>query len=1254
MSPTRATKKSPAAPLHPLLKLLNRQERWAAIRAAAAVPAAERSARTLIGAVAGTHAALLADLSTAVREGTPEALSLVIAPTDRQAEDLAHALRSYLPAEDIAMMPAWETLPHERLSPRSDTIGRRLQVLRAITGPAASRPRIVVAPVRAVIQPIVSGVEKLEPVHLVRGEEYPFKDVVRGLNDAAYSRVDLVAKRGEYAVRGGIIDVFPPTAITPVRLEFFGDELDEMRHFSVADQRTLSGGEELTELTLLPCRELLITPEVMSRAARLKSDYPAAASMLEKIAGGIYVEGMESLTPLLVDSMTTLTALLPAGSLVVSVEPERVRARAEDLVATNEEFLAAAWDTAAEADAISPIDLGQLRLSDSGFRTIDSTRAEALAAHLSWWDITELTTDDSLLEDAAEAIESVENLQNGAMADAIEDGIDTYTLTARPATAFNGSVHRMLESLGDLIQQQWTVLALTNGRGSTDRLIALLHSGEEGAASVPAARRASLEEDPAGDLEHGIVEVCEAPASAGFLLEDAKLAVFTEAELLGRRGTYAPRSASGQKFKTRRRRNAVDPLALNPGDYVVHERHGIGRFVEMTSRPVAGAAPVNGVQPMKEYLVIEYAPAKRGGAPDRLFVPSDQLDLISNYVGGENPSLSKMGGSDWAKTKSRARKAVKEIAADLVKLYSARQASRGHAFAPDTPWQRELEESFPYNETPDQLTAIHEVKEDMEKEIPMDRLISGDVGFGKTEVAVRAAFKAVQDGKQVAVLVPTTLLAQQHYETFSERFSGFPVKIRVLSRFQKAKETRQIAEEIASGAVDVVIGTHRILSDSIVFKDLGLVIIDEEQRFGVEHKEKLKQMRTNVDVLAMSATPIPRTLEMSLTGIRETSTLATAPEERHPVLTFVGPRTDSQITAAIRRELMREGQVFFVHNRVADIDNVAAEIGKLVPEARIATAHGRMSESRLEQIIVDFWERRFDVLVCTTIVETGLDISNANTLIVDNAQNYGLSQLHQLRGRVGRGRERAYAYFLYPADKTLGEIAHERLKAVATHNELGAGLQLAMKDLEIRGAGNLLGGEQSGHIAGVGFDLYLRLVGEAVANYRGEKEEREVETKIDLPVNAHIPHTYIDSERLRLQAYRQIAAADTEEKITEAREELVDRYGELPEAVENLLAVATLRMHARTAGIQEMMILGPKLRVVSAQPLPESRQMRLKRVYPGSTHAQPKGMDTWLTLVPRPKTMPVGGKELVDRPMLEWAEKFINSIYAENPQALEE
>ena len=1212
-----------------LSRLLAEQPSYRHILEACDVPAAERPVQTLIGAVAGVQAPLIADLAVAVRRQsrtgkTP--LTLIITPTERQAEDTAHALHSYLPDHHIESFPAWETLPHERLSPRSDTVGKRLNVLRSITHLETPTPQVVIAPVRAVIQPLVAGIENLEPVSLARGEEYSFKDVIKGLTDAAYSRVDLVAKRGEYAVRGGIIDVFAPTAQHPVRLEFFGDELDEIRYFSTADQRTL--GQEAdhpTHVTLLPCRELLITPEVMGRAARLKTDYPAASSMLEKIAGGIYVEGMESLTPLLVDKMQTLVSLLPEESLIISLEPERVRARAEDLVATNEEFLAAAWDASADAGSRAPIDLGQLRVSDSGFRTIAATQQESLDRNLSWWEITEL-------------VDSVDLLNN-----ALGDDIPTMTVAAQAPASFTGSVEQMLHEVGSLVRDGWTVLALTNGRGSTDRLIELFRESISGEDPIPAIRRETLDRGTEGALQPGVVEVCETPASAGFLIPEARLAVLTEGEILGRRGTYAPRGASGKKLKPRKRRNAVDPLALTPGDYVVHERHGIGKFIEMASRPVAGVSSKHGETPLKEYLVIEYAPSKRGGAPDRLFVPSDQLDLISHYVGSETPTLSKMGGSDWAKTKNRARKAVKEIAADLVKLYSARQASRGHAFSEDTPWQRELEESFPYNETPDQLTAIHEVKADMEKEIPMDRLISGDVGFGKTEVAIRAAFKAVQDGKQVAVLVPTTLLAQQHFETFTERFSGFPIKIKVLSRFQKAKETRAIVEDIASGSIDVVIGTHRVLSENVKFKDLGLVVIDEEQRFGVEHKEKLKQMRTNVDVLAMSAT-----------GIRETSTLATAPEERHPVLTFVGPRTDAQITAAIRRELMREGQVFFVHNRVANIDTVAAEIGKLVPEARIATAHGRMSESRLEQIIVDFWERRFDVLVCTTIVETGLDISNANTLIVDNAQNYGLSQLHQLRGRVGRGRERAYAYFLYPTDKSLGEVAHERLKAVATHNELGAGLQLAMKDLEIRGAGNLLGGEQSGHIAGVGFDLYLRLVGEAVANFRGEQENTEVEVKVDLPVNAHIPHDYIDAERLRLQAYRQIASADTDQKIAEAREELHDRYGALPEPVENLLQVAVLRREARGAGIHEITALGPKLRVVSGEPLPESRQMRLKRVYPGSTHTQPKGLDTWLTLVPRPKTLPVGGVDLIDGPMLEWCSKFINSIYAADPKALEE
>src|SRR5690606_36267265 len=540
----------------------------------------------------------------------------------------------------------------------------------------------------------------------------------------------------------------------------------------------------------------------------------------------------------------------------------------------------------------------------------------------------------------------------------------------------------------------------------------------------------------------------------------------------------------------------VDPLQLKAGDFVVHEQHGVGRFVEMAQRTMG----TGGNRATREYLVIEYASSKRGQPGDRLFVPTDQLDQVTKYTGGESPSLSKMGGADWKNTKAKARKHVREIASELIRLYSARMATQGHAYGPDTPWQRELEDAFAYVETPDQLATIDEVKADMEKPVPMDRLVCGDVGYGKTETAVRAAFKAGQDGKQVAVLVPTTLLVQQHYETFSERYTGFPVTVRALSRFQTAKESEETLKGLKDGSVDIVIGTHRLITGSVAFKDLGLVVIDEAQRFGVEHKETLKQLRTNVDVLAMSATPIPRTLEMAVTGIREMSTLATPPEERHPVLTYVGAYEEKQIAAAVRRELLREGQVFYVHNKVETIQRTASRLAELVPEARIGVAHGKMSEHQLDQVIRAFWEKELDVLVCTTIIETGLDISNANTLILERSDMLGLSQLHQLRGRVGRGRERAYAYFLYPPERPLTEAAHDRLATIAAHTDLGAGMQVAMKDLEIRGAGNLLGGEQSGHIAGVGFDLYVRMVGEAVANYRGDGPEEQPEVSIELPV----------------------------------------------------------------------------------------------------------------------------------------------------------
>ncbi|HRN29067.1 MAG TPA: transcription-repair coupling factor, partial [Terrimesophilobacter sp.] len=732
------------------------------------------------------------------------------------------------------------------------------------------------------------------------------------------------------------------------------------------------------------------------------------------------------------------------------------------------------------------------------------------------------------------------------------------------------------------------------------------------------------------ELEAGVAYVVQASVEAGFEVPEAKFALLSESEFFGRAVGYDSRQV---KKLASRRRNVVDPLQLKAGDFVVHQTHGIGRFVELVQREVSTGGR-NPVKNNREYLLLEYAPSKRGYPGDKLYVPTDQLDLLSRYVGGESPALSKMGGSDWSAAKGKARRAVRDIAVELVKLYSARMASKGHAFGPDTPWQRELEEAFPFVETPDQLSTIDEVKADMERPIPMDRLLSGDVGYGKTEVAVRAAFKAIQDGKQVAMLVPTTLLVRQHMETFAERFAGFPVHLRALSRFQTDKEATETIAGLADGTVDMVIGTHRMLGEGIRFKDLGLAIIDEEQRFGVEHKDALKKLKTNVDVLAMSATPIPRTLEMAVTGIREMSTLATPPEDRHPILTFVGPYSDRQVAAAIRRELLREGQAFFVHNRVSSIDRVAQQLAELVPEARIAVAHGQLPEGVLEQVMVDFWERKFDVLVSTTIIETGIDITNANTLIIDRADKYGLSQLHQIRGRVGRGRERAYAYFLYDDLKPLTETAHDRLATIAANNELGGGMQIALKDLEIRGAGNLLGGEQSGHIAGVGFDLYLRMIGEAVDEFRGEVAEGQTELRLELPVDAHIPEEYVESERLRLEAYQKLSAASGPEALDAVLEELTDRYGQPPAQVLNLVAVSRLRRAAQKAGLSDVVSAAGKLRVVGAE-LPDSRQVRLQRMYPGPRYVAASRT----VLVPMPDAAD-------DAALIAWVGSLLEALFA--------
>ncbi|MDT4906866.1 MAG: hypothetical protein QOI69_107 [Pseudonocardiales bacterium] len=1133
-----------------------------------------------------------------------ERVVLAVTSTGREAEDLLAALRCLLPPDTVALYPGWETLPHERLSPRADTVGQRLAVLRRLAHPSADDPAsgplsVVIAPVRSLLQPQVPGLGELEPVQLRAGDTgCELTEIVTRLVAAGYARADLVEKRGDFAVRGGILDVFPPTEEHPLRVEFWGDEIEEVRYFKVVDQRSL---EIATHgLWAPPCRELLLTAEVQSRAGVLLAQHPELGELLEPISRGEAVEGMEALAPVLVDELKLVLHELPAGAHVVLCDPERIRTRAADLVRTSDEFLEASW-AAAAGGGKAPVDLGAASLHH-----LEEVHAEAGELGVPWWGITQLRTDAELAGPSS-------------LASAFES-----------APTYRGDTDAAIEDLRGWARDGWRVALVFDGHGSAQRAVERLS-----AAEVPARLVAATTAEP------GVVDVTTGRLDGGLIAPSLKLAFLTEADLTGQRGSLTKDTSRLPS----RRRNAIDPIQLKSGDYVVHEQHGVGKYVEMVRRTINGGE--------REYLIIEYAPAKRGQPGDRLFVPTDSLDQVTKYVGGESPSINRLGGSDWAKTKGRARKAVKEIAAELIRLYSARMATKGHAFGPDSPWQRELEDAFSYVETPDQLAAIDEVKGDMEKPLPMDRVICGDVGYGKTEVALRAAFKAVQDGKQVAVLVPTTLLAHQHIQTFGDRMAQFPVNIRELSRFSSTADAEATLVGIIDGTVDIVIGTHRLLQQTVRFKDLGLVIVDEEQRFGVEHKEYLKSLRTAVDVLTMSATPIPRTLEMSLTGIREMTTILTPPEERHPILTFVGAYDQRQIAAAIHREMQRDGQVFYIHNRVESINRAAAKLAELVPDARIAVAHGQMGEGALEQIMLGFWEKEYDVLVATTIVESGLDIPNANTLIVDRADMFGLSQLHQLRGRVGRARERGYAYFTYPPEKPLTETAYDRLATIAQHTEMGAGMAVAMKDLEIRGSGNLLGGEQSGHIAGVGFDLYVRLVGEAVADFRspsGEAPPAEyADVKVDLPVDANLPVEYLPGERLRLEAYRSLAAATSDEAVDAVRAELVDRYGTIPPPVENLLAVARFKVLCRRYGVTEVSLQGPSVRFTPLE-LPESVQIRLERLYDNARYKQAVSTVS----VPRPKGVvkpdgscavtTFGGEPLRDIALLNWCGEVLATV----------
>ncbi|HEY8203061.1 MAG TPA: transcription-repair coupling factor, partial [Actinomycetota bacterium] len=1004
----------------------------------------------------------------------------------------------------------------ESMSPTLETMGRRIRVLRDLA--AGRGAAVVVAPVRAFLQRVAEPSLDEDVLTLVPGASVELEHAADRLAAFGYESNYLVERPGEFAVRGGILDVFPPGRRNPVRADFFGDEITSLREFSVSSQRSR---EDVGGVEVLPVRELTPGTATRERAAALLEQLgpgqEEVAGDLERLANGLVFPGMEAYLPMVGGPLSSLASRLPPGprgGAVVVGDPKQVEDRASD-------FLAQAADWAASSSfPRGPAGDGSLfagfEEATAGARRIDlwpyGRGEEGINLDVTGWD-EHVGRPDRL----AEVLGSLR-----AAGSAVVVAPGTYAERARQVLAEAGL-----------------------GLSAQDSVPPLGKGGAQPAVIVDAPVDAGfLLRLPAGPARPG------RPAAGSEDEPEARpvLALVGAGDLFGKR---RPVSSSQREAPARA---ASLLLELAAGDYVVHELYGVGRYEGMITREVGGVS--------RDYLRLSYH------GDDRLYVPTEQLEAVTKYTGGEAPRLNKLGTAEWEKSKSRARRAVKELAGDLVGLYAKRIRSDGHPFGPDTPWQRQLEDAFPHVETPDQTRAIQDVKEDMERPIPMDRLICGDVGFGKTEVAVRAAFKAVQDSKQVAVLVPTTILAQQHTQTFRDRFAGFPVEVAQLSRFLTDREQAEVLERLAAGRVDVVVGTHRLLSHDVKFHDLGLLVVDEEQRFGVRHKEAIKKLRTSVDVLTMSATPIPRTLEMGLTGIRDMSLVDTPPVDRRPVMTYVGPSDDRMVTAAIRRELARDGQVFYVHNRVQTIHAAARRIAGLVPGARIEVAHGQMGEHELERVMLDVWDGKVDVLVTTTIIESGLDIPAMNTLIVERADRLGLAQLYQLRGRVGRAKERAYAYCFYRDEAALSVEAHERLKTLSEYTELGSGFKIALRDLEIRGAGNLLGAEQSGHIAAVGFDLYLKMMAEAVQEAAGTpSEEKHLEIKLELPVDAFVPPTYIARESLRMEAYRQIERVRAPEDAASLREELEDRYGPLPEPVANLLVVAELRAFLAGHGI---------------------------------------------------------------------------------------
>lgn len=1036
---------------------------------------------------------------------------LVLTASAQAAERVRDDLATWLPGRDILIFPQLELAPFDILAHSPEVAAQRLAVLQRLA--AGERP-IVVAPVAALRRALVPPEAFAAACLTCRsGDRVDLDRLLQQLVELGYERVEMVEGRGQFSLRGGILDVFPLDAEQPLRVELFDDEIDSIRRFDPATQRSTGAAPELF---LPPAREHLvpvaagalasareaIRADLAVMQAKLRGNGAAAERLKERVEShltllerGTGFEGSEQYLPYLFDRVSTLIEYFPSGLMVVKLEPARLY-----------ETLEGAKALARERDAAW--------LQHGGMLPRQAELEEA-------WPVVE-----TLLRRRAAVSFSLLLRKSGGI-----DPSNIVSVVCKPMQSFHGQWSLLLDELGRLKSGRYETVIVSATEDRAQRL------------------REGLRES---EIEPGAVRVMAGTLESGFQWPALRLAVITDSEVFGRtkaRRKVPVRAASKDAVRLRSHHD------LDVGDYVVHVNHGIGRYLGVKTLEVAGVH--------KDYLYIQY------DGEDRLYVPTEQISLVQKYVGaeGHEPRLYKLGGADWSKVKTRIKESIQKMAIELLRLQAIRASQPGYAFSPDSVWQKEFEDAFKYEETPDQLQAAEEIKRDMEKPRPMDRLLCGDVGYGKTEVAIRAVFKAVMDSKQVAVLVPTTILAQQHYNTFRERFAGYPVRIGLLNRFRTASEQATTIAAMEKGELDVVIGTHRLLSPDVRFKDLGLLVIDEEQRFGVGHKERIKLLRQNVDVLTLSATPIPRTLHMAMVGMRDMSTIETPPEERFPVETYVAEYSDALVIDAISREIARGGQVFYLYNRIATIERTAAHLQQLLPDARIGVAHGKMSEEQLESVIMAFLEGDYDVLVCTTIIESGIDIPNVNTLVVEDADHFGLAQLYQLRGRVGRSNRLAYAYFLYRRDKVLTEVAEKRLAAIREFTEFGSGFKIALRDLEIRGAGNILGPEQHGFIISVGFDLYCQLLEETVRELKGEKVVSEPEPNIELAIDAYIPDSYIGDPKQKIEAYQSVMAVRQPRDAYDLAEELQDRYGAMPRPVEHLLALARLKALCQAAGV---------------------------------------------------------------------------------------